>query len=149
MPAVSPAGIKIAAVVSTPEDHFAAGPDCRRNVPGSRRVGGAGGCPTVRAGMVPPAGVQIGGAASAATPDDHFAASPNCRVAGPSAGRVGEARWSPRVLRTATKRTSYYGKRVVLPPLLCDCDGHFRLRISEPQLFELSVKSCVSVQPYE
>ena len=48
-----------AASISTPDDHFTAGPDCRVNVSGSGRVGGAGGCPTVRAGIVSPASVRI------------------------------------------------------------------------------------------
>ena len=43
---------------STPDDHFTAGPDCRVNVSASGRVGGAGGCPTISAGIVSPAGVQ-------------------------------------------------------------------------------------------
>ena len=47
-----------AAVASAPDDHFAAGPHCRVTVSASGRVGGAGGCPTVRAGIVPPAGVR-------------------------------------------------------------------------------------------
>ena len=42
---------------STPNDHFTAGPDCRVKVPGRGRVGYAGGCPTIRAGIVSPAGV--------------------------------------------------------------------------------------------
>ncbi len=49
-----------AAVVSAPDDHFTAGPDCRVIGSGSGRVGGAGGCPTIRAGIVSPAGVQSG-----------------------------------------------------------------------------------------
>ena len=44
---------------SAPDDHFTAGPDCGVNVSGSGRVGGAGGCPTIRAGIVSPAGVQM------------------------------------------------------------------------------------------
>ena len=43
---------------SAPDDHFAAGPDRRVTASGSGRVGGAGGCPTIRAGIVSPAGVQ-------------------------------------------------------------------------------------------
>ena len=43
---------------SAPDDHFTAGPDCRVTDSGSGRVGGAGGCPTIRAGIVSPAGVQ-------------------------------------------------------------------------------------------
>ena len=55
---VSPAGVQIAAVISAPDDHFTAGPDRRVTLSGSGRVGGAGGCPTVRARIVSPAGVQ-------------------------------------------------------------------------------------------
>ena len=47
------------AVRSAPDDHFTAGPDCRVKDSGSGRVGGAGGCPTIRAGIVSPAGVQM------------------------------------------------------------------------------------------
>ena len=50
---------RLIVIVSAPDDHFAAGPDCRVKVSGSGRVGGAGGCPTVRAGIVSAAGVQI------------------------------------------------------------------------------------------
>ena len=45
-------------VISAPDDHFSAGPHCRVTVSGRGRVGGAGGCPTVRAGIVSAAGVQ-------------------------------------------------------------------------------------------
>ena len=46
------------AACSAPDDHFTAGPDCRVNVSGRGRVGRAGGCPTIRAGIVSPAGVE-------------------------------------------------------------------------------------------
>ena len=45
-------------IISAPDDHFTAGPDCRVNL-GRGRVGGAGGCPTIGAGIVSPAGVRI------------------------------------------------------------------------------------------
>ena len=44
-------------ISSAPDDHFTAGPDCRV-VLGLGRVGGARGRPTIRAGIVSPAGVQ-------------------------------------------------------------------------------------------
>ena len=47
-------------LASAPDDHFAAGPDCRVSYSGSGRVGGAGGRPTIGAGIVSPAGVQVG-----------------------------------------------------------------------------------------
>ena len=65
-------------VNSSPNDHFIAGPDCCVILSGRRRVGGAGGCPTVGAGIVSPASVQI--AAIISAPDDHFTAGPDCRV---------------------------------------------------------------------
>ena len=40
---------------------------------------GAGSCPTIHAGIVSPAGIQIGAATNAA-PDDHFTTRPHCRV---------------------------------------------------------------------
>ena len=47
---VSPASVQIAGIaISAPDDHFTAGPHCRVTVSGRGRIGGAGGCPTVRA----------------------------------------------------------------------------------------------------
>ena len=43
------------------------------------RVGSAGGCPTIRDGIVSPAGVQTAEAVKSA-PDDHFTAGPDCRL---------------------------------------------------------------------
>ena len=71
----SKAGIHL----STPNDHFTAGPDCRVHVSASRRIGGAGGCPTIGAGIVSPAGIQRA-CRPRSTPDDHFTAGPDCRV---------------------------------------------------------------------
>ena len=63
---------------------------------GDGRVGGVGGCPTVGAGIVSAAGVQIViGAMSA--PDDHFAAGPHCRVTVSARGRVGGAGGCPTI----------------------------------------------------
>ena len=50
-------------------------------------VGGAGSGPTICAGIVSPAGVQLG-IRSNPSPDDHFTASPDCRVKSASIGRV-------------------------------------------------------------
>ena len=47
-----------AAIKSTPDDHFTASPHCRVIVSGRGRIGRAGGCPTIRARIVSPAGVQ-------------------------------------------------------------------------------------------
>ena len=61
------------------------------NGSGSGRVGGAGGCPIVGAGIIPPASVKIIGAIPSA-PDDHFAAGPDRRVKLSASRRVRDAR---------------------------------------------------------
>ena len=61
----------------------------------SGRVGGAGGRPTIRGGIIFAAGVQ--NATSSAAPDDHFAAGPDCSVTVSARGRVGGASGCPTV----------------------------------------------------
>ena len=94
---VSPAGIEISVAVAipTPDDHFTAGPDCCVKVSANGRVGGAGGRPTIRAGIVSAAGVRIADIISA--PDDHFTAGPHCRVNVSGSGRVGGAGGCPTI----------------------------------------------------
>ena len=82
--------------ISAPDDHFTVGPYCRVIASGSGRVGGAGGCPTIGAGIVSPAGVQIAASVISA-PDDHFAAGPHCRVSESASRRVGGAGGCPTV----------------------------------------------------
>jgi hypothetical protein len=56
---VSAAGVKIgSAVISAPDDHFAASPHRRVKVSASGRASGAGGCPTIGAGIISAAGVE-------------------------------------------------------------------------------------------
>src|SRR5207249_9868906 len=86
----------IPSAVPAPDDHFAASPDCRVMVPATRRVDGAGGCPTIGAGSISPAGVQQAAVGSA--PDDHFTASPHRRLNKSSSKRSGDARRSPPVI---------------------------------------------------
>ena len=67
--AIFPASVQSAvAVYSAPDDHFTASPDCRVTVRASGRVGRAGGRPTVGAGIVSAAGVQILDATSSMPP---------------------------------------------------------------------------------
>src|SRR5207248_9903656 len=75
-----PSPVQIAAVISSPDDHLTAGPDCREFLSANGRVCRAGGCPVVRARIVSPAGVQKA-AAIISAPDDHFTPSPHCHVA--------------------------------------------------------------------
>ena len=103
---VSVAGVqKIRARIteaSAPDDHFAVCPYCRVKPSGLGRVGGGGGCPTVRAGIIPATGVYNIGVVKPA-PDDHFAAGPHCCVIGYS-GRISGAGCCPAI-----------GARVVSP----------------------------------
>ena len=65
---------------------------------GRRRVSRAGGCPTIRAGIVSATAVQNNGTIEAiATPNDHFTASPHCRVLLPCGGRIGQVRGCPTI----------------------------------------------------
>ena len=82
--------------LSSPDDHFIASPHCRVTGSGSGRVGGAGGCPTIRAGIVSPAGVQIT-ADIISSPDDHFTASPHGCVIASASRRVDSARGCPTI----------------------------------------------------
>ena len=63
---------------------------------GRGRVGGAGGCPTVGAGIVPVRRCSSRWTVVSA-PDDHFAAGPHCRVTVSARGRVGGAGGCPTV----------------------------------------------------
>src|SRR5206468_2377814 len=82
--------------ISAPKDHFTAGPDGSVIDSRRRRVGGAGGCPTVGGGIIFAAGVQIAAAPQSA-PDDHFTAGPDCRVSVSAKGRVGSAGGYPAI----------------------------------------------------
>src|SRR6266480_2068085 len=84
-------------IISTPDNHFTAAPDCRVKFSCQGRVGGAGSCPTVRAGIVSGAGVQVAGRVAAACPDNHFIAGPDCRVPESGRGRVDDVGSCPTV----------------------------------------------------
>ena len=108
----------------TTDDHFTAGPD--RSVYRLRRgrVGGAGGCPIICAGIVSPAGVQrietVGSA-----PDDHFAAGPDRRVIESGLRRVGRASSCPGVIDASVRNIRYSGKCIVRTPRSQNGSGLF------------------------
>ena len=62
----------------------------------SGRVGGAGGHPTIAAGIIAAAGVQKTDVVAPA-PDDHFGTGPYCGVTGSAVGRVSRTRGCPTV----------------------------------------------------
>jgi hypothetical protein len=82
--------------LSTPDDHFAPGPDRRVGHSAIGRVGGARRCPSIYAGIVSAAGVQNADRIRSA-PDDHFAPGPDCRVVPSGLGRIDDASRSPRI----------------------------------------------------
>ena len=91
-----PPVFKAGAVRSAPDDHFSAGPDRRVTRSGSGRVAGAGGCPTVAAGIISPAAVQI--AASPYPPQTIISLSVHTAVGYVSgSGRVGGAGGGPTI----------------------------------------------------
>ena len=82
--------IRVMSRIAPPDDHFAAGPYCRVTRSGRRRVGGAGSCPTVRAGIVSAAGIEeFERARRCSSPDDHLIAGPDCGVTASLSGGVG------------------------------------------------------------
>src|SRR5215469_7625202 len=95
---ISSAGVQVDAAVGgpAPDNHFAAGPYCLGVESASRCIVGARGCPTIVAGIISPAGVQIVAVAGPA-PDNHLAAGPDCCVISSGLGRVGEAGGCPTV----------------------------------------------------
>src|SRR3954447_1548888 len=60
---------------------------------GIGRIRGAGGCPTVGAGIVSPASLP----AKVTAPNDHFTAGPDRRMSSSGSGRVGEGGGCPTV----------------------------------------------------
>src|SRR5439155_6030973 len=106
-------------IPSGPDDHFIAGPHCRVSGSTSRRVGSAGSCPTVRAGIVSPAGVQPGAAVKSA-PDDHFGASPDRCPNSSDSRRVGGASGCPTIRAGIVSRARVQIRAVISAP-----DNHF------------------------
>jgi len=90
---------KAAAVISAPNNHFAAGPHCCVSDSADWRVGGAGACPTVGGRIVRAAGVEILTATviRVAAPNDHFTAGPYCRVIFSAVGRADDVGGCPSI----------------------------------------------------
>ena len=84
---VPSAGVHMDAIaIAAPDNHFTSGPDCRVILAsGGRRVD-AGSRPTIRAGIIFPAGVER--VVHRSAPDDHFGVSPHCCVIKSGSGRV-------------------------------------------------------------
>jgi hypothetical protein len=97
---ISSAGVEVdilEPVVTSPDDHLAAGPHCGVNLSGSRGCGRRG-CPTVRVGVVPSAGIQILERVNAeSTLDNHFAATPDGGVVKACVWHVSEADRRPGI----------------------------------------------------
>src|SRR5438045_9546069 len=83
--------------VAAPDDHFTATPHCRVTFSCGGRVVSARGYPTVRAGIVSPAGIKIVAAAGISARDDHFSAGPDRRVLESIRRRVARAGRRPAI----------------------------------------------------
>ena len=83
-------------IFSAPDDHLAAGPDCSEIESAIGRVSGAGGCPTISAGIISAAGVESV-SIDASAPDDHFAVGPHRGVEASTGGRAGCAGGCPTI----------------------------------------------------
>ena len=86
--------------ITSPDDHFAACPNCRVPISLGRRVGHAGGCPTISIGIVFSAVVEDGyegGIIIESAPHDHFRSCPDGRVSPPGVRYVGGAGGRPTV----------------------------------------------------
>src|SRR5205814_10473363 len=77
-----------------PDDHLTIGPNCGVAGAPSGRVGGAGGCPAISAGIISAASVKR---AVKSAPDDHLTACPNCSVLVAASRRIGSASCCPAV----------------------------------------------------
>jgi len=89
---------KAEAIITAPDDHFTAGPDCRVELACSGGIVGAGGYPIIRARRISPPGVQIGETSIRfSAPDDHFATRPDCGVSYPASWNVGRASGRPAI----------------------------------------------------
>ena len=84
-------------IPSTPDNHFAAGPDCRVAGSGIRRIGSSGRCPGIRAGIVFSTCIEGKAYEVDAAPDNHLAASPYCGMVVSASGRIGGAGSGPTV----------------------------------------------------
>ena len=94
---VSAAAIELLEVVTTPNDHVAAGPHCRMRHSAFGRIGEAGGPPAVVAGIVSAASVKRASYVRLSAPDNHFASGPDCRVRNSRIRRGGSAGRYPTV----------------------------------------------------
>jgi hypothetical protein len=83
--------------ISAPDNHFATTPNGDMTFSGLGRITRAGGRPTVRAGIVSPASVQIVSLVINAAPYDHFAATPHCPVKKSPRRGVGQAGVMPAI----------------------------------------------------
>src|SRR2546428_5436893 len=87
---VSPSSVQTSAIafLPSPDNHFAAGPDCRVTDSSNGRIPVTSGYPTVGGWIVSAATVQIWiGTSAASGPYKHFTARPNCGVTGARRGR--------------------------------------------------------------
>ena len=96
--AVFPAAVQKAGEIinSTPDNHFAAAPECGVTESAFRRVGRCSSHPVIRARLVSTTGTELLKHVSPA-PNDHVSAGPHCRVTKAVPRRVGRAGGNPTI----------------------------------------------------
>jgi hypothetical protein len=85
------------AIISTPDDHFAASPYCRVVSTTNRWVDRAGSGPTICAGSISAPGVHYADRVIVPSPNDHFAATPHGCVRASTSRRVCHTDGSPTI----------------------------------------------------
>src|SRR4029079_3263466 len=106
-------------IIASPRDHLSARPYGCVKDPANWRIRCAGRCPTIRLGIISPAGV-LKAAAGLSAPDNHFTASPHRCVKIPAIRRVGGAGGCPAVGRRIISPAGIQEAGVATAP-----DNHF------------------------
>src|SRR5206468_2139098 len=138
---VSAAGVQRSVTKSTPDNHFAVSPHGRVIVSLSGRINGTGSCPTVGAGIVSPASIEMV-VEIASAPDNHFTASPYCRVIVSASGCVGRAGSRPAIDSSALRLRAVSPAGVEIHAAIISApDDHFT--VSPHRRVPLSGRGCV------
>ncbi len=113
--------------ISTPDDHFAAGPYCRVRVSGDRDVNEGCGHPTIRAWVISSARVRVVKGFVPAAPNNHFIAGPDCGVSDPAKRHIHKTSRHPTVdngiVSAASAQVGMVRDRIRSTP-----DNHFAAR---------------------
>ena len=106
----------VRAIISTPDNHFAARPHCRVTGTANRCLGRAGRYPTVCAWSVSTAGVHYPDQVIVSSPDNHFAPTPYCSMKLSTRWGVCHAGVTPTVSRGIVSAATGWKASIVPTP---------------------------------